>query len=124
MLQKGVIMNTSGIAVLAEEFAAIYAKFQGLEEIYPQAEVSCIRVENIKNVYVIIPTWNMPGVLVLHGGERLLVDDNGQTCRQIGLGKSFVNKFNLLEAIRKFSPASPGAYAVLIQGRNLTIFAK
>lgn len=122
-----------GIAVLPEEFAAIYERFPGLEEIYPRDKVSCVRVINIKGVRLLAPKWGIHGVLVLPGstsrtgerikGERLDVDDKGMVRRQIGLaGESFMNGYDLIEAIRRFSPVSPGAYAVLIQGRCLTIF--
>jgi hypothetical protein len=133
MLQKGVIMNATETAVPEEGISAIYERFPGLEEIYPREKVSYVRVINIKGVRLLAPKWGIPGILILPGstsrtgerikGERLDVDDRGMVLREIGLGESFMNKYDLIEAIRRFSPVSPGAYAVLIQEGNLTIFA-
>lgn len=111
---------------------AIYKNFPGLEEIYPQEEVGSILVKSLKGVKGPILTYGVPGVIVLPGsttrneqrikGERLDVDDKGMVRRQIGLGDSLMNSYGLLDAIRRFSPVGDAAYAVLIQGRCLTIF--
>ena len=122
----------SGITTGRGEIAKVYKKFLGLEEIYPQANVNCASVENLKGVATLTLKWNVPGVLILPGstsrtgerimGERLDVDEKGMITRQIGLGEVIRNTYGILDAIRRFSPVSPGAYAVLIQGRNLSVF--
>lgn len=109
------------IAVLGEEILAIYDRFLGLEEIYPRDKVSSASVINIKDVNVLTPKWNVPGVLVFPGGERLDVNKKGIATRLLGLGAFLVERYEPLDAIQRLSPAS-AAYAVLIQGRCLTIF--
>lgn len=128
MLQKGAIAVND--TMCQENVAAIYARFSGLEGIYPEASVNSVSVQDMKSTNVSFPL-GIPGDLVLPGSkghprEHLPLDSAGLVSRDICLGPTITNKFELLEAIRKFSPVGPGAdapYAVLIQdGGNLTIF--